>query len=341
MLELTSSNVEHNEDKDYHIRWRSPHPGQKVSIYMADDPELFYAGKEPGLPVVQSTGEEALVPNPDKGVRHYFLLKFEKDEDIVLAERKLSLQGAPNFRDLGGYQARDGRHLKWGRIYRSSKLSALSGTDIDYVRQLGVTLICDFRQPVEQELEPTLLGDNPHHVVVSVPIMPGSSQSFLDSLYKGVIDLQDSAAFMETLNRELVATQMPRYAEMFEFLLAHDDQRLLIHCASGKDRTGFGAALILDVLGVDEDEIVADYLLTNACLPLEEEMERLSAQMTDESGRALHHEVLRPMLEVRPEYILACFEEIRHRYESKQHFYQTALGLDEKKIERLRENYLH
>lgn len=307
---------------------------------MSEDPELFYTGKEPGLPLVQNTGEEALVPNPDKRVRHYFLLKFEKDEDIVLAERKLSLQGAPNFRDLGGYQASDGRHLKWGRIYRSSKLSALSESDIEYVRRLGVTLICDFRQAMEQQLEPTFLGDSPTHVVASLPIMPGSSQSFLDGLYKGVIDLQDSAAFMEILNRELVATQMPRYAEMFEFLLAHD-QRLLIHCASGKDRTGFGAALILDVLGVDEDEIVADYLLTNACLPLEEEMERLSAQVTDKSGTALHHDVLRPMLEVRPEYILACFEEIRHRYVSKQHFYQVALGLDEEKIARLRENYLH
>ena len=116
---------------------------------------------------------------------------------------------------------------------------------------------------------------------------------------------------------------------------------MLIHCASGKDRTGFGAALILDVLGVEEDEIVADYLLTNACLPLDEEMERLTAHVTDSSGGALAYDVLRPMVEVRPEYILACFEEIRHRYDSKQHFYQAALGLDKEKIERLRENYLY
>ncbi len=340
MLELISCLVEHNQNKDYNVRWRSANPGQRVIIYMADDPEQFYSGNDPGLPVAYSNGEEALVTNPDKTVRHYFLLEFESGEKFVLAERRLTLEGAPNFRDLGGYQARDGRHLKWGRIYRSSKLSALSTSDIAYVRRLGVTLICDFRQAMEQELEPTILGDNPTHRVANLPISPGSSQSFMAGLYKGIIDVHDSAAFMETMNRELVATQMPRYAQMFEFLLA-PDQRLLLHCASGKDRTGFGAALILDVLGVEEDEIVTDYLLTNACLPLDEELERLSSQVTDASGNALGHEVLRPMLEVRPEYILACFEEIRNRYTSMQAFYQSALGLDEEKITRLRDSYLH
>jgi protein-tyrosine phosphatase len=340
MIEQISSDVERTPDGDYVIRWRSLHPGQNVSIYISDDPEYFYGAKAPGMPVVQTTDEMALVPNPDSEVRHYFLLDFADSHNVVLAERKITLQGSPNFRDLGGYEGSDGRHLKWGRLYRSSKLSALSETDIDYVQRLGVTLICDFRQSVERELEPTALWESPTHMVAHLPIMPGSSQSFLDNLYSGVIDVQDSAGFMETLNRELVATQMPRYAEMFEFLLAKD-QRMLIHCASGKDRTGFGAALILDVLGVEEDEIVADYLLTNACLPLDEEMERLTAHVTDSSGGALAYDVLRPMVEVRPEYILACFEEIRHRYDSKQHFYQAALGLDKEKIERLRENYLY
>jgi protein-tyrosine phosphatase len=340
MIEQTSSDVERNADQDYIIRWRSPHPGQKVRIYMSDDPEYFYRTKAPGSPVVETTDEMTLVANPDKGVRHYFLLEFADGHTVVLGERRLTLQGAPNFRDLGGYEGCDGRHLKWGRLYRSSKLSALSQTDLDYLQRLGVTLICDFRQAVEQELEPTVLWESPTHMVAHLPIMPGSSQSFMDSLYRGVIDVQDSSVFMETLNRELVATQMPRYAEMFDFLLAKD-QRMLIHCASGKDRTGFGAALILDVLGVEEDEIVADYLLTNACLPLDEEMERLTAHVTDGSGEALAYEMLRPMVEVRPEYILACFEEIRLRYDSKQHFYESALGLDKEKIERLRENYLY
>ncbi|MDZ7784827.1 MAG: tyrosine-protein phosphatase [Halioglobus sp.] len=338
MLDLTACNVERTGEGDYLVRWRGFHPGQKVSIYMSDDPEPFYAGADPGTPVAQSRGEEALVRNPDKTVRHYFYLESENGEGSVLAERRLSLQGAPNFRDLGGYEAGDGRRLKWGRLYRSSKLSSLSETDIDYVRRLGLTLVCDFRQAIEQELDPTVLGEHPTHVTARLPVMPGSAQSFMDSLHDGIIEVHDATAFMENINRELVATQMPRYAEMFQLLLA-EDQQLLIHCASGKDRTGVGAALILDVLGVPEEAIIEDYLLTNECLPVDEELERLS-RLTDRSGRAVDQAALRPMLEVRPEYIQACFDEIRQRYRSREHFFETALELDDDKVARLRERYL-
>ena len=119
---------------------------------------------------------------------------------------------------------------------------------------------------------------------------------------------------------------------MFRLLLL-EDQQVLIHCASGKDRTGFGSALILDVLGVAEENIVEDYLLTNKYLALEEDIERLSQALTDQSGE--------PLLQVRPEYIAACFEEIRKRYDSKEHFFETALDLDEEKLALLRERYLH
>ena len=104
---------------------------------------------------------------------------------------------------------------------------------------------------------------------------------------------------------------------------------------------GFGAALILDVLGVDEDAIVNDYLLTNNYLSIDKEIARLSAQLTDHSGAAVSEEVLRPMLEVRPEYIRACFEEIRRRYNSKEHFYESALRLDNVKVRQLKDRYLH
>jgi protein-tyrosine phosphatase len=289
--------------------------------------------------LLYTTNQEAWVTNPDKGARHYFRLESESGEAVILAERQLSLQGTPNFRDLGGYETLEGRCLRWGKLYRSSKLSNLTDTDINYINRLGVTLICDFRQIIEQELEPTLLGDNSLTQLASLPISPGSSRSFIENLHSGIISVDDAAGFMEQMNRDLVANQMPQYAEMFRLLLA-GDQQVLIHCASGKDRTGFGAALILDVLGVEEEAIVEDYLLSNKYLPVEEEVERLSKQFTDHTGSGLSEEALRPMLEVRPEYIRACFEEIRRRYESKEHFFETALDMDSIKVEELRNRYL-
>jgi len=340
MFDLSACHVHRTGDQDYLVKWHTSSPGQTVAIYMSDNPDHYYAGTELGTPVLRSAGHEALIPNPDKQVRHYFYLESEKGEAVILAERQLNLQGTPNFRDLGGYQAEDGRRLKWGKLYRSSKLSALTDVDISYVKRLGLTLICDFRQVIEQQLEPSLMHGDALPLLASLPVNPGSRGNFLENLHKGIIAVDDAAGFMQEINRDFIANQMPQYAEMFQLLLA-GDQQLLIHCASGKDRTGVGAALILDVLGVDEDAIVADYLLTNNYLPVEKEIERLSQEFTDHTGAAVSAEVLRPMLEVRPEYIRACFEEIRRRYESKQHFYESALQLDTATIAKLKDRYLH
>jgi protein-tyrosine phosphatase len=273
-------------------------------------------------------------------VRHYFCLESEQGELAIMAERQLPLEGTPNFRDLGGYETFDGRRLKWGQLYRSGRLSQLTDTDLHRLERLGLTLVCDFRHALEQELEPSRLHQESRAKRASLPVTPGSLDSFIDNLHQGVVQVDDSTGLMQAINREFVSGQMPQYAEMFRLLLL-EDQPVLIHCASGKDRTGFGAALILDVLGVPEDRIVEDYLLTNKYLAIDEEVERLSREFRDQTGEPVSKELLRPLLEVRPEYIAACFEEIKARYDSKDHFFEAALDLDEQKLEVLRQRYLH
>ena len=82
-------------------------------------------------------------------------------------------------------------------------------------------------------------------------------------------------------------------------------------------------------------------MLTNKYLPLDKEVARLSREFSDHKGSAVSKEVLQPLLEVRPEYIRACFDEIRRRYKSKEHFYEAALNLDKARLEQLRKKYLH
>jgi protein-tyrosine phosphatase len=340
VFDLSACHVERTPQQDYLVTWHSLHPGQRVSVYMSEDPERYYRVEDPGLPVVETTSEQAVIANPDKHVRHYFYLLSEHGEGVVLAERQLPLEGAPNFRDLGGYETEEGGRLKWGKLYRSSKLSGLTDADLGRVRRLGLTLVCDFRQAVEQELDPTHLGEGHTHLLASLPVTLGSSHNFIENLHNGIIVVDNVSDFMLDMNRDFVHSQLPRYAEMFQLLLT-GDQQVLIHCASGKDRTGFGSALILDVLGVPEDTIVDDYMLTNRYLPIEEEVARLAGQFADQTGAAITEEVLRPLMEVRPEYIRACFEEIRKHYESKDHFYESALQLDQAKVGRLKGRFLH
>ena len=340
MFDPTACHVERDGQGDYLLEWHGVTPIEGVSIYMTDDAEAFYRGAERGEPLLRTREHRVRIANPDKSVRHYFYLQSDCGERIILAERRLSLEGTSNFRDLGGYETTSGQRLKWGKLYRSSKLSGLTGEDADYVHRLGLTVICDFRQVLEQELEPTELGERAPQVMASLPITPGSRASFMESLHDGIIEVEDAAGFMQEINRDFVASQLPRYAEMFQLLLL-GDQQVLIHCASGKDRTGFGAALILDVLGVDEDTIFDDYLLTNRYLPVDAEVDRLARELRTSTGEPVTESVLRPMLEVRPEYIEACFDEIRKRYDSREHFYATALNLDPEKVARLQSEYLH
>ena len=340
MFDLSACHVERTPQQDYLVTWHSLHPGQRVSVYMTEDSEQYYREGERGMPVVETTSEQAVIPNPDKHVRHYFYLLSEHGEGVVLAERQLPLEGAPNFRDLGGYETGEGGRLKWGKLYRSSKLSGLTDDDLGRVRRLGLTLVCDFRQAIEQELDPTHLGEGHTHLFASLPVSPGSTHGFIENLHNGIIVVDNVSEFMIDMNRDFVHSQLPRYAEMFQLLLA-GDQQVLIHCASGKDRTGFGSALILDVLGVPEEHIVDDYMLTNRYLPIDEEVSRLAGQFSDHTGAAVSEEVLRSLTEVRPEYIRACFEEIGKHYESREHFYESALDLDEARIRQLRDSYLH
>jgi len=318
-FDTSACSVERTSNDDYRIRWDGTCRGQTIAVYMTDNPANLYDNsihslKDLCAPASHSTDREIVIANPDREMRHYFLLQPERGKPIVLAERKVALEGSPNFRDLGGYETATGRRLRWGRIYRSGKLSSLTEADVHYFKRLGVSLVCDFRLDFERHSEPSWLADEDAPNRAELPVSPGSSKSFERNVSDGIIEVYDSSDLMKDMNRDFVINQTSQYARMFQLML-RGDHPILIHCASGKDRTGFGAAMILDVLGVDEDTIVEDYLLTNQYMSIEKEMERLSNTF-------------------------ACFEEIEHRYESKQDFYQDALGLNEKMVERLKTIYL-
>lgn len=343
-FDTRACSVERTGEGNYRIRWGGTSRGQRISVYMTDNPANLYDNsihslKDLCAPPIESTDCEIVIANPDREVRHYFLLQPESGKPIVLAERKVALEGSPNFRDLGGYTTASGRHVRWGRIYRSGKLSSLTEADVHYFKRLGVSLVCDFRLDFERRREPGWLADEdaPHRV--ELPVALGSPDSFKKSADDGIIEVYDAAELMKDMNRDFVISHTSQYAKMFQVML-QGNHPILIHCAAGKDRTGFGAAIILDVLGVEEEAIVEDYLLTNQYLSIEKEMEKLSNAIVDSRGFVVPDSALHPLVEIRPEYIKACFEEIERRYASKRQFYEQALGLDEAMVERLKASYL-
>lgn len=215
----------------------------------------------------------------------------------ALPRRLLRLQGAPNFRDLGGYRGLDGRAVAWRRIFRSDHLGALTAADqAALAREAGLALrVCDLRGVAERATAPCAVAQATVH---SLPIEPTIVQRLTSLLAAGhTLSEADTVALMQQTYRGFVRENAPRYAMLFAHLLADDAAPLVFHCTAGKDRTGFAAALVLLALGVPQDDVMHDYLLTNDLLP----------EATGPRGAVPEH-VVRVLYRVREEFLAAALQ---------------------------------
>ena len=247
--------------------------------------------------------------------------------------RKLPLQGTPNFRDFGGYPAEGGRKVKWEYLFRSGQLSALSDQDIELVGGLKLDLVFDFRRVDEQYQEPSKLPESSPPRIVSVPITPGSNASFFGQTDTDPVAMFD---FMVDVNRDFAEAQTATYAHMFKEILEVGNARLLVHCAAGKDRTGFAAAMILLALGVPRELVMRDYMLTAEFFSPQLEIDRLRKKYQMQ----LEAEAILPMLEVHEDYLSAALNSIESRYSSIESYLSEELGVGGPEQAELRGRYL-
>jgi protein-tyrosine phosphatase len=189
-------------------------------------------------------------------------------------ERRSLLDGASNFRDLGGYATVDGGVVRTGMVFRSGALHALTDADRERLRELGVGVAVDLRPPEEQVAEPT----NAPLRIVGVPLMRGERTGDASALSNGDGYLRDRYA-------EIVLDRAPDIGTIFRTLAREGGLPAVIHCAAGKDRTGVVSAVLLLALGVDEPTVLDDYELTS---------EYAAATRVDELARKLSGSGLPP-----------------------------------------------
>lgn len=245
-----------------------------------------------------------------------------KGNDAPAVSRFIPLSGSINFRDFGGYQTVDGRQVKWRHLYRCGSLSMLGDECHDAFAALGVSIICDLRRPDEVEMGPSP-AHGPFRCRTHIPIDPGSSVMLRASLEDASQSAADRIRFMTELTRELPRNHTDEYRLLFKHLL-EAERGFLLHCSAGKDRTGFGAGLILSALGVSHDTIMADYLLTNEaeCLRV-----FMGERMRGSYGAHVDDESIEAITGVRPEYLQAAFDEVDRLYGSIDGFLEE-IGVD-------------
>ncbi len=271
--------------------------------------------------------------------RHFFHVTLSDGRRLLLAERRLALQESPNFRDFGGYATRDGKRIRWGQLYRSGQLDRVADSDQQQIAALGIKLVCDFRRDSEREHAPNRFAAGHAPRIENLPITPGSrSDAFARDGGKDFLSresLNNAAQLMLTINRDLALKQTSAYTGMFKALVESEGP-ILIHCAVGKDRTGFAAALIQAALGVPEPALLHDYLLTDRYLSIALEMAKLQALYQWRGATAQ----LLPILQVRREYFYAAFDAINESFGSIDVYLREALGVDAAMLEQLRARWL-
>ncbi|HJO25287.1 MAG: tyrosine-protein phosphatase [Myxococcota bacterium] len=247
-------------------------------------------------------------------------------------QRHVALDGAFNFRDLGGYPTRDGRSVRWGVLFRSDALAELSDADLAVLGELGLRLVCDFRSPEEKAEAPDRLPvDEPPEVAELEIAIEGVN---IAELHERILSGDVEGIDLIGANLQFALRFAPQYAAMFERITRPENLPALIHCTGGKDRAGFGAALILRTLGVPLEAVYEDFLLTNVYTA--ERIERALWVIRFTSVFRADTEKVRALLGVRRENLEAAFGAIDRRWGSFDAYRREALGLDDAQVESFR-----
>lgn len=251
------------------------------------------------------------------------------------SERVVRLEGIENFRDFGGYGA-----VRAGCLYRSAHQGRATDADLARLAALKLAVVVDLRRPDERRRDPCRRPPSFGARVIETALEGDAEAPHLKFLRETDLTPASGHAFMveeyarlpfEPAHREVFG----RYFEA----LSEADGPVLIHCAAGKDRTGLLAALTHKLLGVDDEAILADYMLTNSVRPMQEWAERFSTLLEREYGRRPDADAVAAFLRVHPDWLGAAFDAIEARPGGLEG-YLRALGVDDDRRRRIRERLL-
>ena len=247
-------------------------------------------------------------------------------------KRILNLEGAINLRELGGYPTKDSTTIKYNKLLRSGDISNLTTNSLNYLKKYGLKYVIDFRSNQEQQTWSDVTSN--FHRIYSDPVYPLTGNG--DKL-AGAINHGDYS-YLGLIYQSVVLDKhgQEAYRFLFDRLLNNkqDHQSLLFHCAAGKDRTGIGALLILKALGVDDEIITKDYLLTNL---MYQDSDEIEATLNDDNGNQDINKM--NMTKGDLESITSVFEAIEHYYGSFENYLAKALGIDQTKLAELKRIY--
>ncbi|HUF32474.1 MAG TPA: tyrosine-protein phosphatase [Acidimicrobiales bacterium] len=328
---ITDLTVEGVGDGDLTVRWRSVGDPVPVEVSVGPTPDAI----DHAAPVARvDDGTEVRLTGLEPGRHYVAVAPAAGGPAVVAAERQVALEGALNFRDLGGYRAAGGATTRWGRVFRSDALGGLTVADAALLHRMGLRVVYDLRRDVERQRAPSALpvDGSVRSVVLAIGGDAGEGRELIDQLLAGELD-ELGIGFMVDLYEQMVDEAAPSFASLLTRLTDAEGLPALFHCTAGKDRTGVSAALLLAVLGVDEGDILDDYELSTVLRSnrrVEELRPRLEAVGVDV-------ERVRPFLSAPRPALRAALDRVDDHHGGVERYLVEGGGMAPTTLDRLRD----
>lgn len=231
------------------------------------------------------------------------------DDGLLSGVHHIDLDGEYNMRDLGGYSGYQRKKIRSGKLFRSGELSRLTPSDHERIHELGIKNVIDLRSHEESDERPDCLPEGIRHF--HLPLIKKLAWNHTESeTIAAILSGQvDARSYMTELYTHTDSMRIVSWRGIFKIL--ESGETTLYHCTAGKDRAGMTTAILLYILGVEQETVVEDFLSSNIYLRnnIDAEITQIERQYGEGIG-----EVIRPLLEVEETYLRTFYQEIDRQF---------------------------
>ena len=327
-----TSVAERTKDGELLLKWEvSPDQEGSINIYSSQtdgDISSFTPVKTSNI------SDQVTVINPSSpDIREFYIPKTTSAYSGIVADRIIEMGNIKNCRDLGGYCTRSDQQMKWGKIFRSGDLSSATLYDQERIRRLNIKTIIDFRSEKTAGKYPILV--HPNIRKISLPIIPMDTEKINEMMSDEKLTRSDAIRNVQDSYIGIIENYKNEFAEMFNILTDENNYPVLLSGSLGKDRVGLASFFILYALGIPQNIIIDDYLLSRQTIDV------LTIAENVKTKPEYFQEAVTALMSVNHAYINYTIDYINQKYGSIDSYIEKELKLTPGKKTLLRKHLLY